>query len=301
MNLLRTKGGPNSRTGASRLICCPAFTLIELLVVIAIIGILAALLTAGLARAKDGARLIQCKSNLRQMAIALTMYVGDCSAYPMAQYFGGGYLTFTRDYLATNGWQGRLREYAGEPVVWRRSVTHGNLVFPKSGIFRCPSVRTNRLDAQNFRSLAWGGAFENDFYAEHYGYNGNGTDLFGLGWDGRTQSLVAKAVKEGDVTVPTRMLALGDGFFATQWNQSEDKRYIERSADLGRDSIGHAISVKEERLNSRNRHRNRMNVTFCDGHSETALMNKLFVSTSPADLSRWNRDNEPHPSPLVKY
>jgi prepilin-type N-terminal cleavage/methylation domain-containing protein len=79
------------------------FTLIELLVVIAVIAVLAALLLPALSGAKSRAQQIQCISNLRQIALAGTMYNSDTGQVFADTSYGSLWFQAIDPYGITNG------------------------------------------------------------------------------------------------------------------------------------------------------------------------------------------------------
>jgi len=71
------------------------FTLIELLVVIAIIALLLAVMLPGLQKAKERAREAVCRSNLRNVGVAIALYLQDNDYKPADCWAMNGF--FWRD------------------------------------------------------------------------------------------------------------------------------------------------------------------------------------------------------------
>ncbi len=118
-----------------------AFTLIELLVVISIIALLVALLLPTVKKAREKARAVKCKSNERQILIAIMLYASDNHSFVPPTY---GYTPFPYDPpdpAAGRTWAYRVRENLpgteGDPNVG--SFFSNAPPPPVRTAFHCPS------------------------------------------------------------------------------------------------------------------------------------------------------------------
>lgn len=118
------------------------FTLIELLVVIAIIAILAAILFPVFSRARDKGREASCKSNLKQIAIALQNYLDDWNGcFPDQTTIPG--VTYAMDPAQTlPGGGNAITLFSNRRMSNGRPYGIGKVLNPylkNLNVFKCPS------------------------------------------------------------------------------------------------------------------------------------------------------------------
>ncbi len=263
------------------------FTLIELLVVIAIIAILAAMLLPALARAKAAAQATTCRNNLRQQGLALVMYVSEHRSYPP---LNSGFAT--QPGAPVSLWYDYLNRILVNPTVQtKESATIAGSVGP-GGAFQCP---THRIPV--------------GVLTPSYGYNALGVGGVGLAGTWSDPEFLGEfprhfPVRDDSVRSPADLIAAGDGFLAVKQASTASGVPVLNPAGLliEGELLGRLTSAQGDYIGAwgqpsvaRKRHSGRINVLFCDGHTESESIPRLFFQKTSDLVRRWNVDNQPHP------
>jgi type II secretory pathway pseudopilin PulG len=254
------------------------FTLIELLSVVATVAILASLLLGAVSQGKRTAKNTRCKSNLRQIGLALKMYEDESGAYPHV------YTALNDDHSQYSEWDQLLQPYLSNVTPGYQVGTAARTKASVQEVFFCPFI------SPNLKEFPW--------RLPLYGYN-----ALGLGWDGKiSRGLdgfrsdgfgVYQKIREADIVVPSQMLEFGDPFVRSE-SKDQDPSYQYyygwRPARAG-SPIPREMWMKNSR--TVRSHANTFNRLFVDLHGEPEKFTRPFVA-SDEYLRQWNYDHEPH-------
>jgi len=157
-------------TPSTKRVARKGFTLIELLVVIAIIAILIALLLPAVQQAREAARRIQCKNNLKQIGLALHNYLDVHSSFPPS--FVSDISTGTDTKGGEWSVHARILPYVEQAALYNTAnlelsyedVSNGGIASQRISAYLCPSEINDRV-----RTDSSGNAIHHPI---SYGFNG---------------------------------------------------------------------------------------------------------------------------------
>ena len=231
----------------------PGFTLVELLVVIAVISVLAAVLAPALTAGLDRAQAGKCKSNIRQLYIANTLYAAEHGSYVAAasDIFGADLVrwhgTRSSRQQPFDGTRGPLYEYLSR----------------SDGIRGCPSFK-------NFRSGAAFSAFEDS--CGGYGYNDRGVGSRAY-WVGYRAAAVSNGMPPSAIREPASTVMFCDTAYPQPRSNPSyliEYSFAESYQFLDNQQPPAASGQADPTIHFR--HRGQANVVWCDGHVSSEVM-----------------------------
>jgi prepilin-type N-terminal cleavage/methylation domain-containing protein/prepilin-type processing-associated H-X9-DG protein len=266
---------PRASASSSR----SGFTLIELLVVIAIIAILAAILFPVFAQAREKARQTSCVANLRQIGIAITMYVQDNEGYPMMSSLSSA--------SPRTRWPDYIYPYT-----------------KNEGLFSCPS-KPEDVESKAWAHLPATSPLRYGGYGYNYQYLGNSRLATA------TSPNLPFGALDSDIGLPAETIALSDttGARRDDGTVKEGQYTIDPPLPSGRgsgkDSGYYANGTAEcgsDKLDfpgcralPHERHNSMVSVVFADGHAKAMKLKQMDDKNGDGvkDNGYWNGQGSP--------
>jgi prepilin-type N-terminal cleavage/methylation domain-containing protein/prepilin-type processing-associated H-X9-DG protein len=251
------------------------FTLIELLVVIAIIAILAAMLLPALSKAKAKAKAINCISNMRQLGLAMRLYMNDnngqmCYWRRGANIAGFPAITVDNTFIVT-----------GSAFVYWPDLLRLEGYAPARTIFDCPSVQVKA-------TATAGGSSVNNYLGIAINRPEFGVEYI----PGDTKP----PVKEGTVRNPSESLVIADaGAVTSQSLALNPDKWVEDTSAGGTGSTYFVVPSFYGYPNvlpyrSVPRHSGRVSTVWFDGHAEAFRNSKIGYEFSAGNSGAlWDR------------
>jgi prepilin-type processing-associated H-X9-DG protein len=224
-------------------------------------------LLPALSRGTAAARATECQQNLRDIGLALRMYLDEWDRYPTTAPSGILLHNDTYGWLIYDDWKETLTPYIG--------LKDNPDTFAAMKKLRCPQLVLDNSGAR---------------INGQYGYNVSGTarlhDAANLGLGGFIDPSIhpvgLRATAESQVRMPVDMIASGDvapGFLPGESTGAGD---------------GAAVPFAGNMFLPGTSHNGQGNLLFCDGHLESGRQTNWVAATDSA-RRRWNSDHEPHP------
>jgi len=211
------------------------FTLIELLVVIAIIGILAAMVFPVFARARESARKAVCLSNVKNMALAIQMYLADNNdTFPPSEHRqevldffmtapGGGdeLCGYTDAEHRTPEQRANMTNpYLRWPVVFDEYVKNRD-------VWRCPSAKLTGTARFIIPMANWVGYLESTIgmWGDPVGIGPCYENVFPSGWGGAVTDSIVQGIMAGPGVQGAEEETVSNKVFAQDYSTGEQNFY----------------------------------------------------------------------------
>ena len=248
-----------------------AFTLIELLVVISVIAILMAILVPVLGRARDGAKSIVCRAQLRSLHQAMHLYTQDHEGKTFGCGLNHNAGTF---YCVLDPYIGQIDEISLCPVAQTRKdgATSNDILGTANQPWvwaakslSCPAGKCKLAGCREYGSYTFNG----------YLYNSAAPRILG----GLEAPLPKQAASTSQwfkswygIETPALIPFLGDGIWVNTWPEADDtppfsREYLQKPhATYNAGMLRFCID----------RHNRSVNMAFVDGHAESVPLNRLW-------------------------